>query len=82
VAGQAGWQVPDPAAEGVRVGVVECAVVQSGEACPRRGVGGDVRGEDPAGVDLPGRCRFRAPEVKMIRRKLGELAAAGRPRTW
>jgi hypothetical protein len=42
-AGEAGWQVPDPVAEGVRVGVPELFVVAVAEEA---GPGGDVRGED------------------------------------
>jgi hypothetical protein len=45
--------VPDPVAEGIRVRVAEFVVVQAEEAGPCREVGGDVRGEDPADVDLP-----------------------------
>jgi hypothetical protein len=55
VAGQPGGQVPDPVAERVRVGVREFLVVAvAEEAGPGGEVGGDVRGEHPAGVDLPG----------------------------
>jgi hypothetical protein len=58
VAGEPGGQVPDPVAERFRVGVPEFpVVVVAEEAGPGGEVGGDVRGEDPAGVDLPGfRC--------------------------
>jgi hypothetical protein len=32
--------------------------VQAEEPCPGGQVGGDVRGKDPAGVDLPGLRRY------------------------
>ena len=52
VAGQPGWQVPDPVAERVRLGVAEFGVVGvAEEAGPGGEVGGDVRGEDPSLVD-------------------------------
>ena len=55
VAGEPGGDVPDPVAERFRVGVAEfVVVVVAEEAGPCGEVGGDVRGEDPAGVDLPG----------------------------
>ena len=55
MAGEPGGQVPDPVAEGVRVGVREFGVVAvAEEAGPGGEVGGDVRREDPARVDLPG----------------------------
>ena len=58
VTGQAGGNVPDPVAEGVRVGVPQLRVVaEAEEAGPGGQVGGDVRGDDPAAVDPPGlRC--------------------------
>jgi hypothetical protein len=53
VAGEAGGDVPDP--ERVRVGFPQVRVVAvAEEAGPGGQVGGDVRGDDPAGVDLPG----------------------------
>jgi hypothetical protein len=55
VAGEPGGDVPDSVAECVRVGVAEFIVVMAAEeAGPGGEGGGDVRGEDPAGVDLPG----------------------------
>ena len=53
MAGEPGGQVPDPERTGVgfpQSGVV----VVAEEAGPGGQVGGDVRGDDPAGVDLPG----------------------------
>jgi hypothetical protein len=45
--------VPDPVAERVRVGFPEFLVVmEAEEAGPGGQVGGDVRGDDPAAVDL------------------------------
>jgi hypothetical protein len=55
VGGEFRGEVPDPVAERVRVGIAEFAV--SGvaeEAGPGGEVGGDVRRDDPAAVDLPG----------------------------
>jgi hypothetical protein len=73
--------VPDPA-EGVRGGVAEFAVVQAQEAGPCREVGGDVRGQDPAGVDLPGlRGRFRSPMALAARTPLVSTTACSRCRT-
>jgi hypothetical protein len=55
MAGEPGGQVPDPVAERAGVGVAEAGVVAvAEEAGPGGEVGGDVRGEDPSGVDLPG----------------------------
>src|SRR5215813_9310655 len=52
---EAGGDVPDPVAERVRVGFPQVRVVAEAEqAGPGREVGGDVRGDDPAAVDLPG----------------------------
>jgi hypothetical protein len=66
VAGQPGWQVPDPVAEGARVRVAEFAVVQSEEAGPCREVGGDVRGEDPTTCQVF-EGRFRSPMAFAVR---------------
>jgi len=46
--------VPNPVAERVRAGFPQLVVVAAEEAGPGGEVGGDVRGNDPAGVDLPG----------------------------
>jgi hypothetical protein len=72
VAGKPGGQVPDPVAEGVRVRGAELAVVQSEKAGPCCEVGGDVRGQDPADVDLPG-LRREVPQPH----GLGGTDAAG-----
>ena len=54
VAGEAGGDVPDPVAERVRVGFAQLVIVVAAEeAGPGGQVGGDVRGDDPAAVDLP-----------------------------
>jgi len=59
VAGEAGGQVPDPVAERIGVGFPQFVVVAvAEEAGPGGEVGGDVRGDDPAGVDLPGFRRY------------------------
>jgi hypothetical protein len=59
VADEAGGDVPDPVAERVRLGVPESfLVVEAEEAGPGGEVGGDVRGQDPALVDLPGLRRY------------------------
>ena len=53
--GEPGGDVPDPVAECVRVGFPQVRiVVVAQEAGPGGQVGGDVRGDDPAFVDLPG----------------------------
>ena len=53
VPGQPRGDVPDPVAECVRVGVAEFPVVtEAEEAGPGGQVGGDVRRDDPAAVDL------------------------------
>jgi hypothetical protein len=69
VPGQPGWKMPDPVAERVRGGVAEFEVVGvAEEAGPGGEVGGDVRGEDPAGVDLPGLGgRLRRPIAFAVR---------------
>src|SRR5215470_7625120 len=55
VPGQAGGNVPYAVAERVRVGVPQIRIVaKAEEAGPGGQVGGDVRGDDPAAVDLPG----------------------------
>src|SRR5271170_900601 len=55
VDGEAGGDVPDPVAERVRVGFPQFLVVaKAEEAGPGGDVGSDVRGDDPAAVDLPG----------------------------
>src|SRR6185437_3787335 len=55
VADEAGGDVPDPVAERVRFGVPEFfLVMEAEEPCPGGEVGGDVRRQDPALVDLPG----------------------------
>ena len=54
VAGERGGQVPDPVAERIGVGFPQPGVVVvAEEAGPGGQVGGDVGGDDPAGVDLP-----------------------------
>jgi hypothetical protein len=54
-ADEAGGEVPDPVAERVRLGIPEVLlVVESEEAGPGGEVGGDVRGQHPSLVDLPG----------------------------
>jgi hypothetical protein len=73
--------VPDPVAEGVRVRAAEFAVVQAQEAGPCREVGGDVRGQDPAGVDLPGLARLRRPMALAVRTPLVSTTACSRCRT-
>ena len=63
VADEPGGQVPEPVAERVRLGVLEVVVVvEAEEAGPGGQVGGDVRGEDPAAVDLPG-LRREVPQA-------------------
>src|ERR1700704_18148 len=63
VTGEAGWDMPDPVAERVRVGVSQVRVVPAAEeAGPGGQVGGDVRGDDPAAVDLPG-LRREVPQA-------------------
>src|SRR5580700_10012995 len=63
VDGEAGGDVPDPVAERVRVGVPQLAVVAAAEeAGPGGQVGGDVRRDDPAAVDLPG-LRREVPQA-------------------
>ena len=53
VTGQAGGEVPDPVAQRIGVGVPQVLVIVAAEqAGPGREVGGDVRGDDPAAVDL------------------------------
>jgi hypothetical protein len=53
VADEAGGDAPDPVAERVRGGVLQVRlVVEAEEAGPGGEVGGDVRREDPAFVDL------------------------------
>jgi hypothetical protein len=55
VMGEPGGEVPDPVAERVRVGIPQVLIVSAAEeAGPGGQVGGDVRGDDPAAVDLPG----------------------------
>src|SRR3954470_5067721 len=55
VGGEFRGEVPDPVAEGTGVGVAEPGVVAvAEEAGPGGEVGGDVRCDDPAAVDLPG----------------------------
>ena len=50
-----GGDVPDPVAERIGVGVPQVLVIVAAEqARPGREIGGDVRGDDPAAVDLPG----------------------------
>lgn len=57
MADEPGGDVPDSVAERVRGGVTESwLVVEAEEPGPGGEVGGDIRGEDPALVDLP---RFR-----------------------
>ena len=52
MAGEPGGDVPDPVAECVRVGVPQLRVVVAAEeAGPGGQVGGDVRGDDPVGLD-------------------------------
>jgi hypothetical protein len=54
VAGEPGGDLPDPVAERVRVCFAQVRVVtEAEEAGPGGQVGGDVRGDDPAAVDLP-----------------------------
>ena len=54
MADEAAGNVPNPVAERVRLGVPESfLVVEAEEAGPGGEVGGDVRGDDPAAVDLP-----------------------------
>src|SRR6266481_145630 len=61
VAGEPGGEVPDPVAEGIRVGVPQVRVVAvAEEPGPGGEVGGDVRRDDPAAVDLPGLRREAA----------------------
>ncbi len=51
---EAGGEVPDPVAERIGVGVPQvCVVAVAEEAGPGGQVSGDVRGDDPAAVDLP-----------------------------
>ena len=58
---QASGDVPDPVAERVRVGFPQVLVIaEAEETGPGGEVGGDVRGDDPAAVDLPGSRRQRA----------------------
>ncbi len=55
MADQAGGEVPDPVAERIWGGVLQLiVVVEAEEAGPGGEVGGDVRGDHPSGVDLPG----------------------------
>jgi len=69
MAGEPGGDVPDPVAERVRVGFPQVLmVVKAEEAGPGGQVGGDVRRDDPARVDLP--CfegRFRRPMALAVR---------------
>ena len=54
--------MPDPVAERIWVGFPQVLVIaEAEEACPGREVGGDVRGDDPAAVDLP-RLRWQPPQ--------------------
>src|SRR5579884_2074781 len=63
VAGEPGGDVPDPVTECVGVGFPQVRVVAEAEqAGPGGEVGGDVRGDDPAGVDLPG-LRREVPQA-------------------
>ena len=73
VMGQAGGDVPDPVAERVRVGFPQVRVVaEAEEAGPGGQVGGDVRRDDPAAVDLPG-FGWKVPQAH----GLGRADAAG-----
>jgi hypothetical protein len=60
---EAGREVPDSVAERVRLGFLQVgAVVEAQQPAPGGKVSGDVGGEDPAAVDLPGfEGRFRRP---------------------
>jgi len=52
---EAGREVPDPVAQRVRLGFLEVgAVVEAQQPVPGGQVSGDVGGQDPAAVDLPG----------------------------
>ena len=54
VPGEPGGDVPDAVTERVRVGVPQLLLVaEAEEARPGGQVGRDVRGDDPAAVDLP-----------------------------
>jgi hypothetical protein len=59
VAGEPGGDVPDPVAERARVGVPQFLVVAVAEEA---GPGGEVGGDDPAAVDLPG-LRWQAAQA-------------------
>jgi hypothetical protein len=83
VPGEPGRQVPDPVAERAGVGVAEAGVVAvAEEAGPGGEVGGDVRGEDPSGVDLPGLGgRLRRPIAVAVRTPPVSTTACSRCRT-
>ena len=67
VGGQARGEVPDPVAEGVRVGVAGSGSPwKPEEAGPGGEVGGDVRRGDPPCVDLPG-LRWQAAQAHGFR---------------
>ncbi len=69
VVGEASGDVPDPVSERVRIRFFQVvAVVEAKETGPGGQVGGDVRRDDPAAVDLP--CllgRFRRPMALAVR---------------
>jgi hypothetical protein len=67
--GEPGGDVPDPVAERVRVGFPQVLIVAvAEEAGPGGQVGGDVRRDDPAAVDLPGLDgTFRRPMALAVR---------------
>ena len=60
---ETGREVPDPVAARVRLGFLQVgAVVEAQQPVPGGQVSGDVGGEDPAAVDLPG-FRWQVPQA-------------------
>lgn len=65
-------QVPQPVAQRLGFGVGDVGmVVQTEQPGPGVDVGGDVRREDPAGVDLPGLRRSLNYDLERFMRPIG-----------